>query len=133
MTMTKHNRTSAAPGSTAARAHNFVFKYRCVTTDGDTAWAMEGRTAHVLWLEEPRNMSNNTTHCPHIGFVAIDDETIRVFRGIFSSNTTRGSWWHGWQTEDMTREDARHLYAMKKREKYSTASSIVVPHNHHFI
>lgn len=94
---------------------------------------MEGLTAHVLWIADAPNLSNNTSHCIHIGYVVIDDETVRVFHGIFSSNTTKGSWWHGWQTEDMTREDARRLYALQKREKYIAAASIVVPHNHQFI
>ena len=133
MTMTKHNLTSDADIKAMTRAGNFIFKYRCATTDGGTAWKMEGLVAHVLWIEEPQNLSNSTSHCEAIGFVAIDDETVRVFRGIFSNNTTRGSWWHGWQTEDMTRGEARRLYALKLREKHSTTASTVVPRSLQFI
>lgn len=115
---------------TVSRAHNFVFRYRCATKDAGTMWGMEGQTVHVLWIGNPIRDRNVRAY----GFVALDENTVRIFYGTFSSDA-KGSWWHGFETGDLAREWARDLYAgiLTDCTPKADRATIVVPTNHQFL
>lgn len=115
-----------------ANAHMFLFYYRNHTANEGRMWQMEGKTAHMIYIDgEAKATLPNRWGDVFYGFIEMPDGMVRVISATYVVQPNR-CYYTNFQTVDMVKDEARRFYTLHTKNA-TWRGSVVVEKNHQFI
>lgn len=116
----------------AMQADMFLFYYRDHTANEGTMWQMEGKTAHIIYIDgKAKATLPNRWGDVFYGFIEMPDGMVRVITATYVVQPNR-CYYTNFQTVDMVKDEARKFYVLHSKN-LTSRMSMVVEKNHQFI